>query len=173
MVTECRKLQDAQGDDRDHAGIDQHAEHQPLVHHGENLPPLPDKSEPLGPWRDESGRRCVHRAGCSPWNFPGLAMLLRKRSKRIIFRKPNRLCHRPGRAVVGLSTDFFERLAAAARPAIYPRRLGGREARLIHELLGAGFAAVTGLAVDLEPAAWGEVATGFDGTSRVPVFKLA
>ena len=43
MVAERREPQDAQGDDRDHAGIDKHAEHQPLVHHGENLPPLADR----------------------------------------------------------------------------------------------------------------------------------
>src|SRR5699024_11446040 len=57
----CREPQDAQRDDGNYAGIDQHAEHQPLVHDGEDLPPLADESEPLGPGRDESGRRCVHR----------------------------------------------------------------------------------------------------------------
>jgi hypothetical protein len=32
------------------------------MHDGEHLPPLTDESEPLGPGRDESGLRCVHRS---------------------------------------------------------------------------------------------------------------
>src|SRR6476469_4714471 len=64
MVTEGREVEDPQDNEGNDAGINQQAEHQPLVHEGENLPSLPDKSEPLGPWRDESGRRCVHRPGC-------------------------------------------------------------------------------------------------------------
>jgi hypothetical protein len=60
MVAERCQPQDSKNNERDDSGIDQHAEHQPLVHHGEDLTALPDQSEPLGPWRDESGRRCVH-----------------------------------------------------------------------------------------------------------------
>ena len=60
VIAERRKPQDAERDQGDDAGIDQHPEHQPLVHDGEDLPPLPDQSEPLGPVRDESGRWCVH-----------------------------------------------------------------------------------------------------------------
>ncbi len=62
MIAERRKIEDTQHDNRNDAAIDQQAEHQPLVHHRQNLPSLPDKSEPLGPRRDESGCRCVHRA---------------------------------------------------------------------------------------------------------------
>ena len=49
------------------AAIDQHPEHQPLVHDRQDLAPLSDQTEPLGPC-DESGRRGVHQcgAGC-PW----------------------------------------------------------------------------------------------------------
>jgi hypothetical protein len=32
------------------------------MHHREKLAALADESEPLGPWRDESGGRCVHRS---------------------------------------------------------------------------------------------------------------
>jgi hypothetical protein len=59
-----------------------------------------------------------------------------------------------------LSTDFA--CLAAARPG------------LSTAFFSAGFAAVTGLAVDLEPAVFrGKATAGSDGTSRVPVFKLA
>ena len=70
MVAEGGQIQDAERDQRDQARIDEHSEHQPLVHHGEHLPPLPDKSEPLGPWRDESGLRSVHRPGGEPLGLP-------------------------------------------------------------------------------------------------------
>jgi hypothetical protein len=60
MVAECREPEDSKRDEGDDPGIDQHPEHQPLMHYGQDLPPLPDQSEPLGPWRDESGRRGVH-----------------------------------------------------------------------------------------------------------------
>ena len=62
MVAERRQIENPQHDQGDDAGIDQQAEHQPLVHHCQDLASLPDKSEPLGPWCDESGGRCVHRA---------------------------------------------------------------------------------------------------------------
>ncbi len=61
MVTEGCQIEDPEGNQRDQPGIDEHAEHQTLVHDGEHLPPLADKSEPLGPGRDESGLRSVHR----------------------------------------------------------------------------------------------------------------
>ena len=70
MVAERREIEDAQRDDRNDAGIDQHAEHQPLVHHREQLAALADQSEPLGPWRDESGRRCVHRSAAISLEWP-------------------------------------------------------------------------------------------------------
>src|SRR5439155_22872040 len=62
VIAECREPQNAQRDQSDDPGIDQHAEHQALVHDRQQLPALADQSEPLGPWRDESGRRCVHRS---------------------------------------------------------------------------------------------------------------
>src|SRR6186997_49869 len=62
MIAKGREIQDSQDDQRDHPAIDQHAEHQPLMHHCKNLAPLADKAKPLGPGCDESGRRCVHRA---------------------------------------------------------------------------------------------------------------
>ena len=70
MVAEGGEIEDSQRDDGDDAGIDQHAEHQPLVHDGEQLPALADQSEPLGPWRDESGRRCVHRSAAVSLELP-------------------------------------------------------------------------------------------------------
>ena len=60
MITEGREIQNPDGNDRDNSGKHQHAEHQPLVHHSEQLTPLTDESEPLGPGRDESGLGCVH-----------------------------------------------------------------------------------------------------------------
>ena len=50
----------AQHDDRNDPGVDQHPEHQALVHDREDSTALSDKSEPLGPG-DESGRRRVHQ----------------------------------------------------------------------------------------------------------------
>ena len=46
------------------AGIDEHAEHQALMHHCKGLTALADELEPLGPGRDESRLRCVHRPVC-------------------------------------------------------------------------------------------------------------
>src|SRR5688572_13810811 len=62
MITEGCKPKDPQRNKGDDPGVDQHPEHESLVHHREHLPALTDESKPLGPWRDESGRRCVHRA---------------------------------------------------------------------------------------------------------------
>src|SRR5437868_391055 len=70
MIAERGKIENAQRNERDDAGVNQHAEHQPLVHNGEQLALLPDESEPLGPWRDESGRRCVHRSVADPLGLP-------------------------------------------------------------------------------------------------------
>ena len=164
MVTEGREIEDAQRDDRDHAGIDEHAEHQPLVHDGEHLPPLTDKSEPLGPWRDESGRRCVHRPGRSSLDDLAWTMLVRKRSKRIDLRKrepalsPAWPCAR-----TGLSTDFFAPAWAAARPGLSADFFGCRLRRRNRLVRGLGAGRRLGR----------HAATGFAGTSRVSVFRLA
>ena len=55
MVAERREIDQAQHDQRDDPAVDQHPDHQPLVHHRENLAALSDEAEPLGPC-DESGR---------------------------------------------------------------------------------------------------------------------
>src|SRR5512135_458108 len=61
MVTEGGEIENSKRDERNQPGIDEHSEHEALVHDGEHLPSLTDKSEPLGPGRDESGGRSVHR----------------------------------------------------------------------------------------------------------------
>src|SRR5687767_6499435 len=61
MVAERGEINQPKRDDGDDPGIDQHPEHQPLVHHREDLTPLPHQAEPLGPC-DESGRRGVHQS---------------------------------------------------------------------------------------------------------------
>src|SRR5260370_25612233 len=70
MITERCKVENAQRNQRDDSGIDEHPEHQSLVHDGEQLAALADESEPLGPWRDESGRRCVHRSAAISLEWP-------------------------------------------------------------------------------------------------------
>ena len=59
VIAECREVQDPRRDQPDHPDIDQHPEHQSLVNYREELAPLADQVEPLGPG-DESGRRGVH-----------------------------------------------------------------------------------------------------------------
>src|SRR6266511_2189973 len=70
MIAEGCEVEDPQGDQRDDSGIDKHAEHQPLVHDREQLASLADESEPLGPLRDESGRRCVHLSAWKSLELP-------------------------------------------------------------------------------------------------------
>jgi hypothetical protein len=85
------------------------------MHHREKLAALADESEPLGPWRDESGRRCVHRSAVESFGVPE--------------RRPgsgasgSTFAIRTGfvtglvRGAVGLSTDFLgvaETVAAAS-----------------------------------------------------------
>ena len=87
------------------AGIDKHAEHQSLVHYGKHLPPLTDKSEPLGPLRDESRLRSVHRAVGSSLGLPGC--LAGSGASGSFFASWT--CFVIGFAApsAGLSTDFF------------------------------------------------------------------
>ena len=94
MVAERREIEDAKDDERDDAGIDQQAEHQPLVHHGQDLASLTDKSEPLGPGCDESGSRCVHRAVPESLAVFFELAARRKRRQRIDLGHADRLCHR-------------------------------------------------------------------------------
>src|SRR5262249_58006881 len=119
---EGRKIEDPERDQRDDADIDQHAEHQPLMHDRQQLATLADESEPLGPWRDESGRRCVHRSAVESLELPecfagsgasGSALAIRTGFVTGLFD-----------ATTGLSTDFcfaaagafFAGCWAAARP---------------------------------------------------------
>ena len=164
MIAERREPQDAQHDQRDEPAEDQHSEHQPLVHDREHLPPLPDKSEPLGPGRDESGRRGVHC--CCGLSLDVLADRFWGSGASGSF-VASRTGFVTGLAVAtaGLSTDFFSAGfaldLAAARPG------------LSADFLSTGFAAVTGLSADFRSVGRGVATTGFAGTSRVSVFKLA
>ena len=99
MVAERREVEEAKRDDGDNAGIDQHAEHQALVHDGEQLAALADQSEPLGPWRDESGRRCVHLSAVRPLECftgsgaSGSTFAIRTRPCHRLRRNDRRLIH--------------------------------------------------------------------------------
>ena len=166
MVAEGREVEDAQRDQRDDAGIDQHAEHQPLVHDGEDLAPLADESEPLGPWRDESGRRCVHRAGLRVLGlFAGIACAGSGASGSVFASRTGFVTGlaRPRRWLI--HRFLGRRWRGFARPGLIHGRLAGFATDL-----GAGFAAVAGLAVDLD-GRQGQSTTGFAGTSRVSVFE--
>jgi hypothetical protein len=145
MVAERGKPKDPQGDERDDAGINQHAEHQPLVHDGEDLAALADQSEPLGPWRDESGRRGVHWPETLSFaDF--LTGLSGSGASGSVFARWTCFVIGLAAARPGLSTDFF----------------------------GAGIAAATGLSADFVwVGCRGKAATCVAGTSRVPVFRLA
>src|SRR6185312_911631 len=113
MVAERRQPQDSKSDQRDDSGIDQHAEHQPLVHDGENLPALADQSEPLGPGRDESGRRGVHWPETE--SFAGfLACLSGSGASGSVFAMRTGFVIGLAAARPGLSTDFFGADIAAA-----------------------------------------------------------
>ena len=59
MIAERREIEDPNRNQRDHADIDQHADHQPLVHDRKHLPPLSNETKPVGP-RDEGRRMRVH-----------------------------------------------------------------------------------------------------------------
>src|SRR6185369_462662 len=139
---------DAQCDQRHDPGIDEHAEHQPLVHDREHLATLADESEPLGPWRDESGRRSVHWP--EAWSLDGFAECFAGSGA--------------SGSTFAMRTGFVTGWAAA-RPG------------LSTDFLSTSFAAAAGLSVDFPiswgPAAWGTMAAGFTGTSRVSVLRLA
>ncbi len=74
MVSKSGEPDQSQRNDRDDSAKEQHSEHQALMHQRQDLPPLPDQTEPLGPC-DESGRRGVHLVGIAIlesafWEFP-------------------------------------------------------------------------------------------------------
>src|SRR5437868_4154284 len=102
MIAEGCEIEDTQGDNGDDAGIDQHSEHQALVHNGEQLTALADQSEPLGPWRDESGRRCVHLSAVRPLEcFAGSG------ASGSTFASCTGLVTARAATIAGLSTDFL------------------------------------------------------------------
>src|SRR5437868_15486035 len=160
MVAKRGEPENPESDQSDQPQINQHAEHQPLVHDGENLAALTDESEPLGPGRDESGRRCVHRPGCRSLEIFGVC-LPGSGASGSTFASRTGFVTGLATATIGLSTEFFDGDWAAARPG-FPA-----------DVFGAGFAAVTGLSAGLGPVAGGNSAAGLTGTSRVSVFRLA
>jgi len=77
-------------------------------------------------------------------------------------------------AVAGaLSTDFFGPAESALARGFEAGDLAAARPGLSADLDGAGFAAVTGLSVDLSAAGRDMAGTASAGTSRVSVFKLA
>ena len=120
-------------DNRDDPGIDQHAEHQPLVHDRQHLAPLPDEAEPLGPWRDESGRRCVHRSVPESWRSPRMAWPEAAPAGRPSARRTGFVT---GVARQGASSTAF---------------LAGSGDRLVRPALAAGWAAAS---ADFSTTAW-------------------
>ena len=88
-----------------------------------SLPPLTDESEPLGPWRDESGRRSVHRSAGSSLVLP--ECLAGSGASGSIFRKLRpALSSAWPRATAGLSTDFFAAPTVALRLGVIGRPRG-------------------------------------------------
>jgi hypothetical protein len=145
------------------------------VHDGQHLPPLADESEPLGPWRDESGRRSVHRAAVESLVFA--ECVAGNGASGSAFASRTGFVTGLAAATAGLSTDFFSGGLAAVEAVLSTASFGVNLAAarpgLSADLLWAGFAAVTGLSMDFIPVAKGIWATGLAGTSRVSVFKLA
>jgi hypothetical protein len=92
------------------------------VHQGEHLPPLADESEPLGPGRDESGRRCVHRPVAESLGLP--ECFSGNGASGSFFASSTRFVIGLSEASAGLSTDFLEcwdfveSMWAAARPGL-------------------------------------------------------
>src|SRR5215208_1485186 len=106
MIAERREPQDPEHNQRNDPRVDQHAEHQSLVHDREHLPTLSDQSKPLGPWRDESGRRCVHRSAGESLadlveGLPGSG------ASGSLFASRTGLVIGFAAATAGLSTDFL------------------------------------------------------------------
>ena len=169
MIAERRETQDAERDQRDDAGIDQHAEHQPLVHDGEQLAALADELEPLGPWRDESGRRGVHRSAVESLELPeclagsgasGSTFAIRTGFVTGLARQ------------CGLIHGFLGAWPPTPLWAAFWRGWAAARPGLSTDFFVAGFAAVAGLSVDW-PVARGNATTVLAGTSRVSVFRLA
>src|SRR5258708_24593993 len=105
MITERCKGEDAQRNQRGDSGIDEHPEHQSLVHDREQLAALADESEPLGPWRDESGRRCVHQSALTSLEWP--ECLAGSGASGSTFAIRTGFVIGLAEATAALSTDFF------------------------------------------------------------------
>jgi hypothetical protein len=144
------------------------------VHDREHLAALPDESEPLGPWRDESGLRSVHRSAVESL---GLECPSGSGASGSVFASRTGFVTGLAATVAGLSTDFFGALFAGGcervADAFAGVDLAAARPGLSADCTRAGFAAVTGLSVDFVADCRGVAATAFAGTSRVSVLKLA
>ena len=105
VVAEGCEIDNPKGNERDQSGINEHAEHQSLVHDGEHLPTLADELEPLGPGRDESGLRSVHRPVGESLVLP--ECLSGSGASGSVFASWTRFVIAFAAASAGLSTDFF------------------------------------------------------------------
>jgi hypothetical protein len=144
------------------------------VHDGEQLSALTDESEPLGPWRDESGRRCVHRAAVESLEWP--ECFAGNGASGSIFAIRIGFVTGLAATAAGLSTIFSGGFfaVAAAVPFWSFLMLDWAAARpgFATDFIETGFAASAGLSVDLA-VVWGNATTDRAGTSRVSIFKLA
>jgi hypothetical protein len=92
------------------------------MHDGERLPTLTDESEPLGPGRDESGLRSVHRPVADSLGLP--ECFSGNGASGSFFATSTRFVIALAAPSAGLSTDFFaaaeaaEATWAAARPGL-------------------------------------------------------
>src|SRR4051794_40731752 len=170
MVAERGKVENSKRDDRDDPGINEHAEHQPLVHDREQLAALADESEPLGPWRDESGRRCVHLSAVSSLELP--ECLAGSGASGSSFASLTVFVTGLTNATAGLSTDFLVATETALATGFLTEGWAAARPGFSADSFFAGFAAAAGLSVELA-VVWGNATTNRAGTSRVSVFRLA
>jgi hypothetical protein len=157
------------------------------VHQREQLATLADESEPLGPWRDESGRRCVHRSVAEPLELP--ECFAGSGASGSTFAIRTGFVTGFVVAMIGLSTDFLGAdlavagfaagcmsdglfALASALSAGFVFAWAAARPGFATDLSFAGLAAVAGLSVVLE-AVGGNTAAVRARSSRVSVFKLA
>src|SRR3954449_9411129 len=169
MVAEHGQIKDPQRDQGYDAGIHQHPEHQPLVHNGEHLAALADESEPLGPWRDESGRRCVHRSAAIPLEVP--ECLAGSGASGSTFAMRTGFVTALAETSAGLSTDLLGTgfgasafLTAGLSVLLFSADWAAARPGLTGDLLDAGLAVVAGLSAELA-IVWGNVTIVRAGTS--------
>src|SRR5205823_6892188 len=170
MVAESREIEDPQSDECDDARIDEHSEHQPLVHNREQLSALADESEPLGPWRDESGRRCVHLSAVRSLELPECRA--GSGASGSSFASRTGFVTVLANATAGLSTDFLVATETLLGAGFLAAGWAAARPGFSTDSFFAGFAAAAGLSVELA-VVWGNATTNRAGTSRVSDFKLA